>query len=65
MNNEDIQKKCNELLAQLGVPGFIVFGFQKTEDQKFGVVYATKDVPANVVIKGMSWALHDYAQKKT
>jgi hypothetical protein len=63
MNNENIQQQCNDLLENLGVPGFVVFGFQKPDDQ-FGIVYSSKKVPPNVVVKGLSWALHDFAKKK-
>jgi hypothetical protein len=64
MDNESIQKQCNELLKNLGVPGFIVFGFKKPENNQFGVVYSTKDTPPPVVVKCMSWALNDFSNKK-
>ncbi len=59
MNNDDIQKKCEEFLASLNIPGFIIFGWKK-DDDSFGVVQSYKDVPVNAAIKGISWALNDF-----
>lgn len=60
--NEDIQKKCEQFLQELGVPGFIVFGWQKENDQ-FGVVSSFHQMPVNAAVKGMTWALHDFANR--
>lgn len=62
LDNDDIQQKCQEFLQQLGVPGFIVFGWQKDDDQ-FGVVSSFHDIPVNAAVKGLSWALHDFTSK--
>ena len=62
MDNQDIQKKCEMFLRELGVPGFIVFGWQK-DDQAFGVVSSFHEMPVNAAVKGMSWALHDFVNK--
>lgn len=61
-SNEEIQKKCEQFLAELGVPGFIVFGWQKENDQ-FGVVSSFHQMPVNAAVKGMTWALHDFANR--
>ncbi|TSC58803.1 MAG: hypothetical protein Greene041619_349 [Candidatus Peregrinibacteria bacterium Greene0416_19] len=58
----DIQKKCEEFLASLGIPGFIIFGWKK-DDDNMGIVYSYHDVPINAAIKGVSWALHDFISK--
>lgn len=63
MNNAEVEKKCQEFLENLGVPGFIVFGWQKSDEQ-YGFVYANKDAPPPVTLKGLLWAAHDFAQKK-
>jgi hypothetical protein len=59
LNNDEIQAKCEEFLRQLGIPGFIVFGWQKT-DQQFGVVSSFHEMPINAAVKGMTWALSDF-----
>lgn len=59
MDNNDIQRKCEEFLNELGIPGFIVFGWQKDNEQ-FGVVSSFHQMPVNVAIKGMTWALNDF-----
>ena len=63
MNNDDIQKKCTEFLKSLGIPGFIVFGWQKP-DAEFGFVYSNHQMPPPVVIKGMTFVLQDFVSKK-
>lgn len=62
MDQEVIQKKCEEFLAQLGVPGFIVFGWKKSNDE-FSVVSSYKETPPHAAIKGLSWALNDFINK--
>jgi hypothetical protein len=62
MDNQEIQKKCEGFLRELGVPGFIIFGWQK-DDQAFGVVSSFHEMPVNAAVKGMSWALHDFVSK--
>lgn len=57
-----MEKKCQQLLKELGVPGFIVFGWEKTPGE-FGVVSSYNDVPPPVVVKGIAWALHHVADK--
>lgn len=63
MKNEEIQEKCTAFLKSLGIPGFIVFGWQKP-DEEFGFVYSNHQMPPPVVIKGMTFVLHDFVQKK-
>ncbi|MBU0458040.1 hypothetical protein KJ652_05890 [Patescibacteria group bacterium] len=64
MDQEDIQKKVEGFLQELGVPSFIVFGFQKDASEEgkveFGVVSSHHKIPPNAAIKGMSWALNDF-----
>lgn len=63
MDSNEIQKQCSEFLQRLGVPGFVVFGWEK-KDGQYGVVYSSQKMPPNVAVKGMTWALHDFASKK-
>ena len=60
--NADIQKKCEEFLRALNIPGFIVFGWQKS-DQQFGVVSSFHEMPVNAAVKGMTWALNDFVSR--
>ncbi len=62
LDNEAIQKKCEQFLQELGIPGFLVFGWQK-EDQQFGVVSSFHKVPVNAAVKGMTWALNDFVNR--
>lgn len=62
MDNDQIQKKCEEFLRSLGVPGFIVFGWQNAAAE-FGVVSSFHEMPVNAAVKGMTWALNDFVAK--
>lgn len=62
LNNDEIQKKCEAFLQSLNIPGFIVFGWQK-DDQQFGVVSSFHEMPVNAAVKGMTWALGDFVNK--
>jgi hypothetical protein len=62
MDQQEIQKKVEGFLKELGVPSFIVFGWKKGE-KEFGVVSSYNKMPPNALIKGMSWALHDFINK--
>lgn len=62
MNNDEIQAKCEQFLRELGVPGFIVFGWQK-DDAQFGVVSSFHEMPVPAAVKGMTWALNDFVTK--
>jgi hypothetical protein len=62
IDNEAIQKKCELFLQELGIPGFIVFGWQKNDEQ-FGVVSSFHEMPVNAAVKGMTWALNDFVSK--
>lgn len=62
MDIQDVQKKCEAFLAELGVPGFILFGWNKG-DGTFGVVHSYRDAPPPAVVKGITWALNDFTQK--
>lgn len=61
-DNDEIQTKCEAFLRQLEIPGFIIFGWQKG-DQQFGVVSSFHEMPVNAAVKGMSWALNDFVNK--
>ncbi|ALM09532.1 MAG: hypothetical protein PeribacterA2_0137 [Candidatus Peribacter riflensis] len=63
MDQPELQKRVEAFLKDLGIPSFIVFGFQKSE-KEFGFIWSHHQAPSNVVIKGLSWALHDFVQKK-
>lgn len=62
LNNNDIEKKCEEFLRSLGVPGFIVFGWKKPNEE-FGIVSSYHEMPKNVAVKAMSWALYDFVNR--
>lgn len=62
LDNDAIQEKCEEFLRQLGIPGFIVFGWQK-DNAQFGVVSSFHEMPVNAAVKGMTWALSDFVAK--
>ena len=62
MDNDEIQAKCEQFLRELGVPGFIVFGWQK-DDAQFGVVSSFHEMPVPAAVKGMTWALNDFVTK--
>lgn len=62
LNNDEVQKKCEDFLKSLGVPGFIVFGWQK-EDSQYGVVSSFNKMPVNAGVKGLTWALSQFVQK--
>ena len=62
MNEEDIQKKVEEFLKSLDVPGFIVFGWKKDEDQ-FGIISSFHEMPVKPAIKGISSVLNNFIQK--
>jgi len=66
MDQKEIQQKVEAFLKELGVPSFIVFGWQKSQPQKedkkaqFGIVWSHHKMPPQAAIKGMSWALNDF-----
>jgi|TARA_B100002003_G_C14106337_1_gene532144 hypothetical protein len=62
MNEEEVRQKCEAFVQSLGVSCFIVFGWEK-EDQQYGMVSSYHKMPVQAVIKGMSWALNDIVNK--
>jgi hypothetical protein len=62
MDSQEMQRRCEAMLKELGCPSFIVFGYQREGDQ-FSVVSSFHDMPPQAAVKGMSWALHDYISK--
>lgn len=64
MDNDNIQKKAEKLLSELGVPGFIIFGWQKDPGKKdFSVVSSFHEMPVQPAIKGISQVLNQFIQK--
>lgn len=67
IDNNAIQAKCEQFLKELGVPGFIVFGWQKDPEgegqTEFGVVSSFHQMPIPAAVKGMTWALSDFVAK--
>lgn len=62
LDNDAVQRKCEQFLQELQIPGFIVFGWQK-DDKQFGVVSSFHEMPVPAAVKGMTWALHDFVSK--
>lgn len=62
MEHAEIQQKCEKFLEELGIPGFIVFGWKK-DDNQFGIVHSYKDTPPNAAIKGLVWVLNDFINR--
>lgn len=62
MDQPELQKRIEAFLADLKIPSFIVFGFQKNE-KEFGFISSYRQVPPNVAIKGLTWALQNFVQK--
>lgn len=62
MNNDDMKKKCEALLQELGLKSFIIFGFEKGDGQ-YGVVSSYHKMPKGAAVKGMTWAMNDFVQK--
>lgn len=58
MDTAQIQKQCEEFLKSIGMPGFIVIGFQ-TEKDKTQMVYSMKDMPVKGIVKGLTHTLND------
>ena len=61
LDNAEIQRKCEEFLKELGIPGFIVFGWQKA-GKEFAIVYSTRQTPPNLVVKGVSFVLQEISK---
>ena len=62
MDQTEVQQKIEAFLASLGVPGFIVFGWKKT-DTEYGFVSSAREIPPAAAVKGLTWALNDFVQK--
>jgi hypothetical protein len=66
MEQQEIQQKVEKFLQDLGIPSFIVFGWQKGAAEgraQFGVVSSQHKMPVSAAIKGLSWALNDLVNK--
>lgn len=62
MDQQELQKRVEAFLQELNIPSFIVFGFKKNE-KEFGFISSYRQMPPNVAIKGLTWALHDFVNK--
>lgn len=66
MNEEEVRNKCEAFVKSLGMPCFIVFGWEKEVDEEqkqYGMVSSYHEMPTPAVIKGMTWALSDIVNK--
>lgn len=62
MDQQELQKRVEAFLAELDIPSFIVFGFQKSETE-FGFVSSYHQIPTTVAIKGLTWALNHFVSQ--
>lgn len=62
MDQPDIQAQVEKFLKDIGVPGFIVFGYKK-DAQEFAIVSSYHEMPANAAIKGLSKVLHEFIER--
>jgi hypothetical protein len=62
-NDAVIQKKVEEFLKALGIPGFIVFGYKK-DDQNFQIVSSYNKMPKIAAVKGLSKVLHEFVERE-
>lgn len=58
MDTADIQKKCEEFLAAIDMPGFIVLGLQ-TDKENTQIVYSMKKMPLKGAVKALTHTLND------
>lgn len=69
MKQSDLQKRVEQFLNEIGVPGFIVFGYMEQEPnieaakQQLHIVSSFKDMPTNAAIKGLTRVVSDFANK--
>lgn len=62
MDTTIIQKKCEEFLQSLGIPGFIVIGLQ-TDPENTQVVYSLNNMPLKGAVKAMTHTLNDLVSR--
>jgi hypothetical protein len=62
MNTSDIQKKCEEFLQTLPMPGFIVIGLQ-TDAENTQVTYSLNKMPLKGAVKAITHTLNDLISK--
>lgn len=62
MNPTQIQKKCEEFLQSLSVPGFIVIGLQ-TDPENTQVTYSLNKMPLKGAVKALTHTLNDLIAK--
>ena len=53
MDQSELQTRVEQFLQELGMPGFIVFGYMQ-EEGKCEIVSSYNEMPINVAIKGLS-----------
>ncbi len=58
-----IQKKVEEFLRTLGIPGFIIFSYKK-DDNRFQIVSSYNQMPKVAAIKGLSKVLHEFIERE-
>lgn len=66
MHEEEVRAKCEAFVKSLGMPCFIVFGWEKESDEnqkQYGMVSSYHEMPSPAIIKGMTWALSDIVNK--
>lgn len=62
MDTAEIQKQCEEFLKRVGLPAFVVIGFQ-TDPENMQMVYSLKNMPLKGVVKGLTQTLNDLVSK--
>jgi hypothetical protein len=62
MDTAQIQKKCEEFLQTLAVPGFIVIGLQ-TDPENTQVTYSLNKMPLKGAVKAITHTLNDLISK--
>lgn len=62
MDQSEVQQRVEAFLKDLGVPGFIVFGYKKKDDT-FEIVSSYNEMPKNAAIKGLSRVLNDFIDR--
>lgn len=75
MTEDEVRQKCEEFVKSLGMPCFIVFGWEKKNEaeaaeeapkantKQYGMVSSYHEMPVPAVVKGMTWALSDIVNK--
>jgi hypothetical protein len=62
MNDQEIQKRCEEFLQQIDVPGFILFGRQEDNGECI-VTYSLHKITLKSALLGMLSAVTDLIKR--